>query len=387
LLKSLKSIAERNRIPEEAEAEARQYLLEWLEKEENLETCSSIIEVLGNWPFFPEELIPVLILRLSMVDSNEEIAALYTALARLGGSYLLAQKDDEAIALANQVWDLLKSACPSPEAERAVARLAVAFAKKESSNSYSYGLPEANALVNRLTEIIPEPSRCFTALFEGGKGEDYWKDDYQGIITLACRVLLESHPDLLRDLVCQLTPENLTDEVIIAILAACAEVMPSKLQEASDGELANRLVQAATVPNYVSRRFALTAMSYLWKVTPMIVPALLSGCRDYQVVQTAAIEAAGRFQRLEGDLLPGLIEALTGESILAAYGVANLLGTLAASAGSQDSSLRTRIIEAIVGALKHPNSQKEVITEDGANNGKLEDALFQALFQAAGWQG
>jgi hypothetical protein len=80
-----------------------------------------------------------------------------------------------------------------------------------------------------------------------------------------------------------------------------------------------------------SRRFTLTALSYLRTVMADVVPALLAGCQDTEKVQQDVIDAAGLFQHIEGDLLPALLPALTGKSASTAYAMVHLLGALGTS--------------------------------------------------------
>jgi hypothetical protein len=141
----------------------------------------------------------------------------------------------------------------------------------------------------------------------------------------------------------------------------------------------------------VVRRFALTALSYLREVTPAVVPALLAGCQDVEIVQKDAIEAAQRFHIIKGDeraLLAELAQALTGESLSTAYAVAHVLGALGTSPVGATAGLREQIITHLVAALDHPNSQRTVILYgerefNDKSKGKLEETLFEVLLKVA----
>jgi len=163
--------------------------------------------------------------------------------------------------------------------------------------------------------------------------------------------------------------------------------MPVAVQHAYKGNLEALLVRATTdAESFNSRRFALNALSYLRSVTPAIIPALLASCYDAEDVQQDAITAASHFQSVEGNLLPVLIEQMSGESVIRAYMVAHLLNALGTSAASETSDMGNQIIEAVVEALKSEGSQREVFIS-GESKGKLEDALYTTLLRVAGWMG
>ena len=174
---------------------------------------------------------------------------------------------------------------------------------------------------------------------------------------------------------------------ILAIVAACTETMAAAVQDACPGDLEMLLVRATTdAESFNSRRFALTALSYLRTITPAVIPALLAGCHDTEDVQQDTITAASHFQSIEGNLLPVLMEEISGESVSRAYTVAQLLSALGSSAAAETSELRHQIIEAVVEGLKDERSQREVLIS-GNDKGKLEDALYTTLLRVAGWMG
>jgi hypothetical protein len=226
--------------------------------------------------------------------------------------------------------------------------------------------------------------------------DDVWEYDYHSV--LACAVLqqLQMQEDtnqvmmvsLIRRLQTAMAEQGWPfRRIALAAVATCAEAMPTAVQRAAQQvpgcDLEALLVKGAGDPgSHNSRRFAITALSHLRTVTPAIFPALLAGCQDVENVRQDTIAAAGRFQLIAGDLLPNLVPALTGESISTAYAVAQLLGALGASAAGEVAGLRDEIITALVDALEHEGSQREV-----AGGGKLTDTLYAELLRVAGWAG
>src|SRR5207253_1701826 len=140
-----------------------------------------------------------------------------------------------------------------------------------------------------------------------------------------------------------------------------------------------------------SRRFALTAISYLGTVTARVLPALLVGCQDIAIVQRNAIAATSRFKEIEGDLLTPLIAKLKEmfwddqASTATIYGLIHLLTALATSTARDTSTQYVSIIETLAALLKHPNSQRMVrVYNEGdslEDKGCLADALYTALLQ------
>jgi hypothetical protein len=121
------------------------------------------------------------------------------------------------------------------------------------------------------------------------------------------------------------------------------------------------------------------------------LPVLLAGCRDIEVVQADAIEAARRWPRVEGEWLPRLAEALAGESGSTAYGVTQLLGALGTKTTGTPVEWRDEIMRLLVAALQDERSQEEVFVLGlwGTLETKvpLEDTLYEVLLQVAGLPG
>jgi hypothetical protein len=146
------------------------------------------------------------------------------------------------------------------------------------------------------------------------------------------------------------------------------------------------LVKATTdAESWSVRRFSITALSHLRTVTPDVVSALLAGLQDNSDgVRQDTITAVERFQFISGNPLPRLTPALTGESMSTAYMVAQLLGTLGVSAAGQSAGLRDEIITALVDALNHSNSQREVVFNryigSKESGGEFANELYTDLF-------
>ncbi len=238
------------------------------------------------------------------------------------------------------------------------------------------------------------PIELFERILVFGGSDDDWWDDSEGIhdmlVITALRYVEHSPdslvPELLRvllDYLQRAIEHNYwpVRRILLAVVTACAEVMPTVLQQVAQGRLETLLVKcAADTESFTSRRFALTALSYLRTVTSNVASALIAGCQDIEEVQQYAIAAASHFQFIEGDLLPQFIPALTGESVSTAYAVAQLLGALSTSLAGEAADLHEQIIEVLVNALEDPSSQREVVIS-GQNKGKLEDILYEILLK------
>jgi hypothetical protein len=303
------------------------------------------------------------------------MSPLFVPLARLASSQP---------AFVVQVKEILRSALPNASAAAAaLARLLVASS------------PDAETLLTQLTEHITDSTRCLTALLDAGVDDDIWNGKYHTVLIIAVRLHIEQHPDLLKRLYRRLQRAIERQgwqerRIVLAAIAACAEVMPRTVQEQCGEGLEALLVKGTTdAESFTSRRFALTALSYLPEATRDVVPALLAGCQDVEIVQKDAIEAARRFHIIKGNeraLLAELAQALTGESLSTAYAVAHVLGALGTSPVGATAGLREQIITHLVAALDHPNSQREVILygkseKDDVSKGELEETLFEVLLK------
>jgi len=257
----------------------------------------------------------------------------------------------------------------------------------------------ADELLSLAQKEITDSASCFNAFLGAGVDDYGWTKEYHGLLVSAAHRLLECISDnsvlvtILQSLLERLhqaleVQDWLTRRMTLAVVAAYAETMPMVLRQADEGNLEQLLVRGTIDEgSYTSRRFALTALSYLRTVTADVVPALIAGCQDIEeMVQKDTIEAARRFQRIEGDLLSNLLPLLTGESVSTAYAVGQLLGALGTSHAGTAAGLQERIMTGLVEALKDPGS-KRTVTIAGQDEGTLENALYDALLRVAGWIG
>jgi hypothetical protein len=267
----------------------------------------------------------------------------------------------------------------------AIVRLTVAEVRPENE-SYSMQQHTATAALVQahLALLLPNATACLTSILEAGTDDDMWNDNYHGVLAIAVQKHLEQHPELIPTLLARLEQAlELQDwpsrRIMLAAVAAYIEEHPAKLEA--------MLVRGTTdAGSFNSRRHALTALSYLRTVTPAIVPALLAGCQDIDIVQRDAFAAAGRFQEVEGDVLSELEPWLTGESTKTAYAVTQVLSSLGTSTAGAVAGRREQIVTMLVKALQHPQCRREVVI-GGTNKGTLEDALYTAVLKVSDWVG
>jgi hypothetical protein len=395
LLKSMSSLVRLNELPELAQKDFSQNLLDWIDEELDGVQRTMMIEALGNWQEKETaKRIAQALLRIladEVGDQKREIRALTTSLARLA-------------TIQPEIRRLVKAAL-SRESVRSTAlpalvrlRVAEIRRKKRSSFVRRHDKDKKRASIQKagtslqayLVPIIPDPACCFDALLDAGTDDDPWDDDYHSVLVVAVQKQVEQFPKLVPMLLARL--EHALDQedwpaqrIILAAVAACTESLPAKLQQAAHGKLEALLVRGTTdIYSFNSRRHALTALSYLRTVTPAVVPALLTACRDVELVQQDAIAAARRFQEIQGNVLSDLAPWLIGESVTTAYAVAQLFGALGTSVGSEATGMREQIVKALVEALQNPDCRRMVVIK-GENKGTLEDVLFTALLKIEGW--
>jgi len=362
----------------------REKLFIWLVNEEDPDTRSKILEVLGHWQEDTDVVGLKLLGLLNQQIMKSDLPALYKALA-----HLALQRSN----ITEKVRHKLRELSFDSDAAAALIRLNLTKSKGATGPDKQKVL---DTILNTLPRMSSDRSHCVKALIKAGVDDDIWDGEYHNVLVNATRTQLElqikisSDQSLLTDLLTQfeaaLSSRNWPlRRFILAVVAACTEVMPIAVQHAYHGNLEALLIKATTdAESFNSRRFALTALSYLRTVTPAIIPALLASCYDTEDVQQEAIIAASHFQSVEGNLLPLLLEQVSGESVISAYTVAHLLNALGGSAASETSDMGNKIIEAVVEALKNEKSQREVYIT-GESKGKLEDVLYATLLRVAGW--
>jgi hypothetical protein len=383
LLEALKWQVRTGKVPRDRSSFLAEQILNWFQQETDDTLRNALLGLLSAWREGKTALtIGMFLLKeLEALQGRQDDLALSMALAHLARIQPALLEPVQAL-LRQRAWTYAA----------ALACLCVGDPIEKDNRNVSEGI------LAELESYIPDSARCFTALLEAGSDDADWDERrYHGLLVLAARLLLEYAPDslaftLLRSLLQRVeqavaSRDWPTGRMAMAIVAACAETMPITLQQASEGKLEQLLVKSTTdAESFHMRRFALTALSYLRTVRTAIIPALLAGCRDIDVVQQDAIAAAGRFQSIEGNFLPALLPALWGESASTAYAVAHLLGALGTSAAGTSAGLPERIFTALVEALNAPGRLRRVIIA-GKNIGTLEDILYDVLLRIAGWIG
>jgi hypothetical protein len=348
----------------------------WLNEAQDGEIAAAMANVPGHWKTAPNEAARILLAFLQradrMRDANVEAAAQH-ALARL------AAREE---SLRPQALALLEAALPA--SAPALARL---LATRHN---------DAAALLAALNTHLPDPIALLKALLDAGTDDDVWEDDYHGRLVAAVQAHVAAHAQTLPVLLARLR-ETLRGKdwqprrMALAAVAACVESFPIQVQNAAGGAqaLETLLIQGSQdTGSHNSRRFALTALSYLRAVTPRVVSVLLAALdENIDIVHQDALQAASRFQRIAGDaqeVLNQLIPHLHGPSALRAYGVAKLLGALARSPAGEAAALRPPIIRALAEALQDPFSEQKVVVEY-MSKGPLKEMLYEELLRAAGW--
>ena len=396
LLDSLSWLVRLGHLPQGIETSFSQELLTWLQKETDWKLRSALIRVLGHWQ--DQETVPSIARSLLSVLSSypdahsQEKQALAEALARLASRHIKIREEVKRVLLEDGIRGIVLSA---------LVRLSVS--ESVQSDIYTSGTNSADirqglmqnggtSVVTRLASIIPNRVTCLTALLEAGTDNDVWNDGYHGVLAVAVQKHLELHPDLVPVLLTRLEEALAAQDwpsrrITLAAVAACIEDRPATIQEAAHGKLEALLVQGTTdAESFNSRRHALTALSYLRTVTSAVVPALLAGCQDIDVVQRDTIAAASRFQDMEGNVLSALEPWLTGESVKTAYAVTQVLSALGTSSAGTGAGRREHIIKLLVQGLQDTQRERKVVIDEH-EVGTLEDVMFTALLKIIDWIG
>jgi hypothetical protein len=253
-----------------------------------------------------------------------------------------------------------------------------------------------------LQTTLPEAAARLTAVIAAGTDDAGWAENYHALLVKVGRDLILQEPDTFQQTALQQLvlrqyetalqqgdwPER---RFLLALLAALLEQMPQAIQNEAAHVCAEPLETllvrgAQDAGSFNSRRFALSGLSYLRRVTPTILPVLTAGFLDVDVVQEDALTAVCRFRSVEGEVVSHLAPYLMDESLQTARAVGQLLGVLGrSSAGERTAGLRDEIITVLVAALADERSQREVRVGDETK--KLEDIFYEALLGVAGWGG
>ncbi len=132
------------------------------------------------------------------------------------------------------------------------------------------------------------PPQALAALLAAGSDDDLW-DAYHERVVRAARKLLEAQPEALFPALLGHLEDALTtaddwppQRIALAVAAAAAEALPAYFRRRADPARLERLLVQATrdAGSFNTRRFALTALSHLRRVTPAVAGALLAALRD-----------------------------------------------------------------------------------------------------------
>jgi hypothetical protein len=169
----------------------------------------------------------------------------------------------------------------------------------------------------------------------------------------------------------------------LAFTAAAAEVAAAAFARRADPDrLETLLIRAVDdADSFNARRFALTALSHLRRVTPGVISALQRALRDVSPVQRDALLAVRRFRHIQGDLVQPLLAGLADDSAAAAYAIARCLETLARTEAA-NAAQRQAIQHAFAAAIRLPSNQREVYILENTtitHLGRLDQLLHQML--------
>lgn len=141
---------------------------------------------------------------------------------------------------------------------------------------------------------------------------------------------------------------------------------------------------AEFLPHWTGRMAAIQLLGRLRLVTDRLIPALSSAIRDIDYVQRAAHEAAKRFRKVEGDILPAVMCLLDSPSASVAASAARFL--VAISQGDGEFVDRRQIFRDLQMTAARGNVQA-VYLQDDATRGPMgfssEGRLDRILYDAA----
>lgn len=387
LLSSLYWQAYAGSVPEDLSSIMFEKLRNWMNEIIEPDIAEYLLEVIGKW-----RTNPIAAAQFVLEWSPFELvrSEWFAALGRLG----------HMIGTNNEIyWEiqkkLLQNASSDSSAAGGLARLL---------------LGDGDGYLIQVQSFISDQEILLKAFLSAGTDNDVWSEEYHTVLVRSIQKICSENPEQLVPLLLNSLKDALRDQdigkwpyrrITLAAVSACIEVMPTEMQKIAGGpqKLEDLLLDGSKdLGSFNSRRFAITSLGYLRVISSSVVPVLLSGLREnISIVQKQTFDAVSRFQRVQGDLLSELLPYLTIENAPAtSYGVVKLLGALGVSPAAEIASIRPRIIQGLADAIRHPNSQQEVVllkyssSNDNEkieteSQGKLFEYLAQEMLRVAGW--
>jgi hypothetical protein len=141
--------------------------------------------------------------------------------------------------------------------------------------------------------------------------------------------------------------------------------------------------------HWVARLAAVRLLGRLRRVTERVAHALRSAMNDVSFVQQAAYSSVSEFRRIEGDILPELLQAIDDPSAGVAAATTRLLvGVARAEVAPAD---RRRILRSLQQAAARPSMVRPVyLMDDGALAmsirfvDRLDRILYHTIFEISG---
>ncbi len=282
------------------------------------------------------------------------------------------------------VQDVVKSAEPGDRVAQARRLLATKLSWLDESS-----LSDAKQCLARLKSI---GSQLYIPLGDSDTGAgSYWKTTDIAAAPLAQNV------DGLRLLLNWLASMSVTEDAdgyafhLLTATEAVARLSPDAFAALAPPDfwepVLTEWVQYGQ--HWTSRLAAVRLLGRLRCVTERVARALCSAVNDVSFVQQAAYASVTEFRRIEGDILPELLQLLEDPSAGIAAATARVLVSIAQSEVS--SADRRRILRKIEQAATRPSSARAVYLMD-ENGGfmsinyvdRLDRILYGAIFEISG---
>lgn len=334
-----------------------------------------------------------------------------------------------------QLWELASQTTPSPALFMALMRVAVRvedkrhlllawnFCKNQphqpgAISAWLVGYIHSLIQAEKATEEKPFPTEQLTILWqtlaqvgvnltgkqllsfllEAGSNDEMWGNIHEKICQFV-HLLVDSEEGLLQQLVEALGTALAQDNweatrLAVACVAECATTLPdalNQLERRMGVPVEEYLIHASQqTGSHNSRRYALTALSYLRELTPAVLTALLRSAYDVPQVQQDAVQAVARFRSLsphfdQAEALAQFRAALHSESAAEAYLACQLLGALGRSPALVSApTLRQHLASLLSEAYQTSPIEEIVYLLEGDKivpQGSRGEAILQALQQ------